>query len=368
MQGNPPPAGPAPEAQGTRHTNRLLWVIAFAAAVWLLRETYAVLMPVAAALLLALGVWPLVAAIRDRLPRALGWLGALAGMLTVLAILGTFFAGVGFAARRVYGLSTQIGPQLQERLADLPFRIPDLFADGPDPDSTALATSGDLASGALAVLDMTTGTLGGLVLILFLMLLMLSEAGNWDTKLRAIAKGHDAARRWPAIGLSVGEKFRAYFTTRLLMGVLSGLLYAGFLVLFGVEYAVLWGVLTVLLSFIPTVGSIISGILPTIYVFITRDIGTALIVGAGLLVIEQVLGNFVDPKLMGRRLAISPLVVLVALVFWTLVWGVAGALLAVPLTVLATVVMAHFDRFKPDALLLTDRDDFAALEDYRRPD
>lgn len=368
MTSNRPVSDRLPHAETSSLRSGLLFVIAAAALVWLLREAYAVLMPTAAALLLAMGVWPLVAAIRDHLPHALRWLGALCGLLVVLGVVVLFFAGIGFAARRVISLAQEIGPQLRERIGNLPFEVPDLFADGPDPDTEALASSGDLVSSALTALGLTASTLGAIVLILFLMLLMLTEAGNWNAKIRSISKDRSAARRWFGIGLSVGVKFRAYFTTRLLMGVLSGLLYTGFLLAFGVEYAMLWGALTVLLTFIPTVGSIISGILPTIYVFITRDIGTALIVGAGLLVIEQVMGNFVDPKLMGRRLAISPLVVLVALVFWSLLWGVAGALLAVPLTVLATVVMAHFDRFKPAALLLTDCRDFEALEAYRQPD
>ncbi|MBI1402765.1 MAG: AI-2E family transporter [Porphyrobacter sp.] len=357
----------SPDAAADRLRNRLLYVIAAAALIWLLRETYTVLMPITTALLLALGVWPLVVSIRDRMPRRLGWLGALAGVLSVVGILAIFFAGIGYAGRRVYSLALEVGPLLRERLDHLPFDMPDIIADGPDPNHQALATGGDIASSALTVLNITATTAGTIILILFLMLLMLTEAGNWNAKVRSLVKG-DGDTRWHVIARSVGSKFRAYFTTRLLLGVISGALYVGFLLLFGVEYAVLWGLLTVLLNFIPNVGSIISGTLPTIYVFVTRDIGTALIIGAGLLVIEQTIGNFVDPKLMGRRLAISPLVVLVALVFWTLLWGFVGALLAVPLTVLVTVVMAHFERFKPAALLLTDREDIDALDDYRTPD
>jgi AI-2 transport protein TqsA len=297
-------------------------------------------------------------------PRPLRWLGAVAGLAVVLAFLALFFAGIGYAGQRLYELAGGLVPQLRERLGSLPVDMPDMLADGPDPDSDLLARGGDLVSGALSALGTTASMAGGLVLILFLMLLMLTEADNWRAKIDALSQGEREAPRWVEIGRSVGSKFRAYFITRLLIGAISGLLYSGFLLLFGVEYAALWGLLTVLLNFIPTVGSIVSGILPTIYVFITRDIGTALLVGAGLLVIEQVMGNFVDPKLMGRRLAISPLVVLVSLVFWSLLWGVAGTLLAVPLTVLATVVMSQFDRFKPAALLLTDCEDLAALEDY----
>lgn len=359
------PANPAASRNpGAARHSALLWVIAAAAAVWLMREAYTVLMPLVAALLLALAVWPLVAAIRDRVPRWLGWLGPLSGALVVLTLLGAFFAGIGFAARSLYDLSRDVGPELQERLGSLPFELPDFLTGGFDPEDKALELSGDLATGALAVLNMTATTIFGIVLILFLMLLMLSEAENWKAKIKAIAATRSNTQRWLDIGHVAGAKFRAFFMARLIMGIINGLLYGGFLYLVGVEYALLWGLLAVLLSFIPTLGSIVAGVLPTIYVFITRDFGDALVVAAGLLVIEQVLGNLVDPQVMGRSLAISPLVVLVALLLWTLLWGMAGALLAVPLTVLATVVMARFDETKPAALLLTECEDFAALDDY----
>ena len=70
---------------------------------------------------------------------------------------------------------------------------------------------------------------------------------------------------------------------------------------------------------------------------------------------------------MGKRLSISPLVVLLSLLFWSVLWGVVGAILAVPLTVLITMVMAHFDGLKPAALLLTDRSSFEELDRYIEP-
>lgn len=346
----------------------LPWIIAAAALFWLLREAFAVLMPVMAALLLALAVWPLAGAIRARVPRALGWLGALTATLAVFAVLAGFFAGLGFAVRSIYDLALKVAPQLRERLAGLPVDLTAILPVGEDPGQQAATISRDIAGHALTALDMTVTTLGGITLVLFLMLMMLNEAPNWNAKLRAVTVRRGDARMWRDIGRSVGAKFRAYFLARLLIGLVGGVLYGGFLFLVGIENALLWGMLAVLLNFLPTIGSIIAGLLPTIYAFITRDIGNALIVGAGLLVIEQVLGNLLDPVLMGRRLAISPLVVLVSLVLWALVWGLAGALLAVPLTVFATVVMAHFAATRPAALLLTQCEDFAALDDYASAD
>ncbi|MEQ8772798.1 MAG: AI-2E family transporter, partial [Erythrobacter sp.] len=250
--------------------NAFLGAIAFAAIFWLLMETMTIAMPFFAALLLALGVWPLVEPIRERMPRRLEWTGALAGLLLVVAILAIFLVGLGLAAQQVYGLARDVGPALRERLGALPGPMPDFL--GESQGGGALSADGPLVSTALAALDMTASTLGGLILIVFLMLLMLTEAENWHGKLLTLSsQGGD--RRWIEIGRSVGQKFRAYFTTRFVISLISAALYMGWLALFGVDYLVLWGILTVLLNFVPTVGSIFSGVLPVLYVLFTRDIG-----------------------------------------------------------------------------------------------
>lgn len=358
-----PAATPAAPKKSLRR-DLLLGIIALAAAFWLLRETFTVTMPLLAALLLALAVWPLVDAIRKRMPRRLEWLGAVAGLLIVLVVLGVFLAGLGLAVEQLYRLGSDLEPRLRERVDGLP--LPDILSDGPNGDGQSLTSVQGLASQAMAALGVTAHVAGGIVAILFLMLLMLTESHNWYRKTLTLTEP-GGEQRWLEIGRSVGQKFRAFFTTRFIIGLISAVLYVGWLAIFGVDYLLLWGILTILLSFIPTVGSIISGTLPVLYVFVLRDPVSAAIVGAGLLVIEQVIGNFVDPKVMGRRLAVSPLVVLVSLLFWSLLWGIPGALLAVPLTVLATLVMAHFEGLKPAALLLTDCGTFEELDRYRDP-
>ena len=360
----PETASPAHTQQATSRFRIPIIIIAFAAAFWLMRETYAVVMPAASALLLALAVWPLSDAIRDAMPAKLRWVGAVAGLLVVLAILVAFLFGIGFAGTQVYDLLSSFGPRLQEQVGNFP--LPDILADGPDQGADKLVSNGMLASGAMTALGITTNTLAGMVLILFLILLMLTEADDWHAKITAVAaKGGD--RRWLDIGRSVGEKFRAYFTMRLILGTLTACLYVAWLAIFGVDYLILWGLLAVLLNFIPTVGSIVAGTLPVLYVLVTRDAGTAALIAAGLLVIEQIMGNFVDPKLMGRRLSISPLVVLLSLLFWSVLWGIVGAILAVPLTVLLTMIMAHFRSTRPTALLLTDQSSFEELDRYIEP-
>jgi AI-2 transport protein TqsA len=346
----------------------MIGVIAFAAAFWLLRETMAITMPVVTGLLLALGVWPMVSAISQHMPRGLKWLGAFAGLLLVFVLLLAFLIALGVAARQAYGLVGDIGPQVEQWLSAFGVSRESLSGSGEGGAFSALASGsgpGSLMSTAMTALGLTASTLGGIVLVLFLMLLMLTEAGDWHRKFITIsADGSDRELR--EMGRSVGKKFRMFFTTRLILGAMTAVLYAGWLALFGVDYLLLWGLLALLLNFIPTVGSIIAGLLPVAYAVVQKDPGTAAMVAAGLLVIEQIMGNFVDPKLTGRLIAISPLVVLVSLGFWTILWGIPGAILSVPVTVLIIVALAHFEQLRPAALLLTDRTSFDELEEYRR--
>ncbi len=341
----------------------LLGIIAFAAGFWLLKAASAVAMPVLFALLLALAIWPVVSAIRDLMPGPLRWVGAATGLLIMLLILAAFLVGLGFALREVYQLGSELVPRLQQMLGSLP--VPDILSDGPDANSDYLLSDFGLASRAFTALGITASTAAGIILILFLMLLMLTEAENWHQKALNLT-GKSGEHRLHEIASSVGSKFRAYFATRFMLGSITAVLYMAWLAVFGTDHLVLWGILAVLLNFVPTVGSIVAGTLPVVYVLITRDPGTAALVAGGLLVIEQVMGNYVDPRFMGKRLAVSPLVVLASLLFWSILWGIPGALLAVPLTVLFTMIMAHIDRLKPAALLLTDCATLDQLDDYRR--
>lgn len=337
----------------------MLAILSLLAVTWFLRSTPMVTMPIAAALLIALGVWPIARKVCEKVPDKLSWLGAAAAFLVVIAALAIFLTGLAFAAREVVQLLVDVAPQLERALSRFGLSMPT--------DQAGLQSAvRSFSSQALAALDTTLTTAAVIILILFLVLLMLTETRNWHDKVDTVT-GHGGHNRWEEIAASVGQKFRAFFLTRLILGVITAVLYVGWLAIFGVDYLLLWGILTILLNLIPTVGSLISGALPVLYAIVQRDVATAAIIAAGLLTIEQVMGNFVDPKVMGRRLAMSPLVVLASLLFWSWVWGIAGALLAVPLTVLVTMVCAHFDRLKPIALLLTTESNFEELERYRRP-
>lgn len=328
------------------------------ALLWLLRAAYSVFLPLAIGFFLAVAVLPVKNWIVRRVPKNFRWLGYLAAAGIMIGFVALFVTGIWIAALQVAGQAGTIVPQLQQRLAETP--LADLV-------SRSLPQGVQQFQGLLrTVLESFTGLLGTLVIVFFLMLLMLLESRDWKEKTRSL-RPDDSGRDWRSIAEAVGQKFRRYFVTRLALGTITGALYAAWLALFGVPLLLVWGLLALLLNFIPTIGSLIAGALPVLFVFAQQDLTTAIIVGAGILVIEQIMGNYIDPRITGSQLALSPLVVLLSLLLWTWVWGIAGALISTPMTMLVAIVLAHIHATRPIALMLSEATDMEELEKATRP-
>ncbi len=321
---------------------------------WTLRATMMVSLPIAIALLLALAVAPFAKWVEAKMPPRLKWFGNVAAFLLIIAFIALFLAGIGLAAQQIASGSQRYVPQLQQQFQQSGLAS---MLGGGRQFASALQ---NVASYATTALNMVWQTAASVILILFLLLLMLIEAPVWRAKLASVDREN---AKWERSASIAGKQFRRYFLTRLALGTITALLYMGWLGLFGVEFVLVWGLLALLLNFIPTVGSLIAGIFPVLFAFAQKDPGTALLVGAGLLVIEQIMGNFVDPKLLGKRLSVSPLIILVSLLVWSWIWGIPGALIAVPMTVLLTVTFAQVPALRPIALFLSNERDLSGLEE-----
>ena len=195
----------------------------------------------------------------------------------------------------------------------------------------------------------------------FLTLMMLIEGPRWRDKMLFLVRPRSESDALAAVG-EIAERLRKYLWARTLIGALTALLYMGWLWIFGIDLIFVWGLLAFLLNYIPTLGSLVAGIAPVVYAFVTRDFGTATLIAAGLLAIEQVMGNYIDPRVQGRRVSISPLVVLIVLLLWGWIWGVAGAVLAVPITIALLIVSAHVPSLRPLAVILSNETDEAGLD------
>ena len=200
------------------------------------------------------------------------------------------------------------------------------------------------------VWDVGTGLLGRVVgffgtflVVLILTVFMLLEAQMFGQRLDAIsqARGPNIARM-----LSATRDIQRYLAIKTIISLITGFL-AGLLCwAAGLDFFILWGILAYALHYIPVIGSLIAGLPPTILALILFGVPQAVVVAGGYLLINNFLGNVVEPLLVGRRFGISTLVVLISVMFWGWVWGPLGMLLAVPLTMMLKVILDGSDEFR----------------------
>jgi predicted PurR-regulated permease PerM len=120
----------------------------------------------------------------------------------------------------------------------------------------------------------------------------------------------------------------------------------------GVDYALLWGMLAWFMGYIPSIGFIIALIPPVLLAYAQYDLQTALVVLVGYVLINGGVQNFYQPKVMGQRLRISPVIVFIGLFIWGYLLGGVGAIMAVPLTLLVLIIMENFEGTRPIAILM----------------
>ena len=147
------------------------------------------------------------------------------------------------------------------------------------------------------------------------------------------------------IYFEIEQKIRSYISTKLVLSLITGTLVGVTLKLFGLELALVFAILTFLLNFIPSVGSVIATLLPIPVAFAQFSDSPWTIAGVILIPggIQMAIGNGIEPKLMGEGLQLHPVTVLLALSFWTLLWGPIGAILAVPITAAIRIVLMRFE-------------------------
>ncbi|SLN76895.1 AI-2E family transporter [Roseisalinus antarcticus] len=349
----------------------LLGIVALILVGWAFHALAAVIVPLVFAIMLALILAPLDSAISARLPSKVSWLSRLAIMMLLVLVLASFVMGLVYCADQ---LLAQL-PSVDRMRSILETRLEGLTdSDSMSHGTRAIvvdvlqrstdALSGWLVGAGGTLLQQIAGATGTLlaatILVVFLVLLIIDEASLWTSKTDSLWS--DVAPQMQEALQATASKLRSWLVVRTGIGVLSAAAYLGWLILFDVGLLAVWAVLTFLLVFIPNIGSVISGVLPTIYAFFTKDFVTALWIAAGLFAIEQIIGNWIDPRIQGRQIAVSPVVIFVSLLLWGWIWGIAGAFLATPVTVAIMVICAHIPAARPLALLLSDQSNLSALD------
>lgn len=195
---------------------------------------------------------------------------------------------------------------------------------------------------------------GSASLVFIYVLFLLMEQWTFDRKLLRLFTSREKAKVAFAIRAAVGKSVRHYVNIKTSVSVMTGLLTSALLTLIGLPYAALFGFIAFLLNYIPTIGSLISVIFPSMLALVYfDDLTQFFVIAIGLGLIQFSIGNILEPRLMGTSLNLSGLVIMLSLAFWGTLWGVTGMVLCVPLTVLGLIVCAQFPATRPIAILLS---------------
>ena len=188
-------------------------------------------------------------------------------------------------------------------------------------------------------------------IILLMVAFLLAESDTFGRRLLAWSDDQDATReRLERIGHGITQ----YFSIKIGLSALTGVLIGVLLKFSGVDYPALWAFLAFLLNFVPNIGSFLAAIPPLLLALVQPELaGNAVVtVAVGFVVVNVIIGNVLEPRLIGRGLDLSGLVVFLSLVFWGWVLGPIGMLLSVPLTMTSKIALEAFPEGQPIARLL----------------
>jgi predicted PurR-regulated permease PerM len=323
-----------------------------------LRLGAALLIPITVSILLSLLLGPLVRSLRARgIPE---WLGAGVLVFGTVGLLGT---GVGLlagpAADWVQRSPAMLG-QIEAKVRRLivPFKAIQQTAhqveqaaspsDGTTPQKVEVQ-----APGLMTRLGGGTATLVAATLtIVFLTYFLLATEQRFRARLVGLQRDRLHQERMEhALGEIERQTSRYLLFTTIISIGLGGCTW-GLLALAGLPSAGLWGLAAGVLNFIPYAGGLITGVLPAAALLSFDGIERTLVVVGGFSLIHLVTGNFVTPALLGRKLPLNPVALFVFLLFWAWVWGIPGAIIAVPLTVMVKVICDHVESLRPVAAFL----------------
>jgi AI-2 transport protein TqsA len=346
----------APQADRSILTTTALCLVIAVAGWYLLKELAPLFRPLLLATFICYVIVPAHLSLTQRVPR-----------LVSVAVLAIGSAGLlALLALMLYVSAMELNadlPGLIERAQTISHQARDYFAEhlppwlaGDGEDTAAAEAQGanhlrQAVSGLVA--GASEGVLEALEVGLYLIFLLL-EAGQVPDRVRHGFRGEQADRIL-AVVRRINAAMASYLRVKMKTSLGIAVSVTVVLWAFGVKFAVLWGVLTFCGNFIPYVGSIITCSLPMLLAFLQMDFGwRPITVGALLIALHTLWRDILEPRMTGKEVGLSPVVILIALGFWGLCWGLTGLVLAIPLTVMLKIILDNISFTQPLARLMAE--------------
>ena len=322
-----------------------------------LKVTSAVILPFIIAFLLALALSPLVKLLQKlKIPRFISIV--LAGTLIIvsLVIIGVVFYSSAIAILRAY-------PRYEHRITEIYIWAADFFEFSYDEDLSIIqniwAQLGIRNQIRLMTISLSNGFFSFVrdtVMVALFVVFLLFEAVFIRDKLNVAFEGK-AAGQIQKISTDIMLQVSRYLSVKFFISLANGVLVGVLLHMAGLEFAVVWGIIQFFLNFIPVLGSIAVGVTASFFALIQfwPEPGPVIIVVIIMLGTNMVIGNILDPKIMGDRLGLSPVAVLLSLILWGFIWGFAGMVIAVPMMVIVKIVCENVPVLEPISIFLGSR-------------
>lgn len=201
------------------------------------------------------------------------------------------------------------------------------------------------------VFNSFSSMLGSFFISMVFWVMMMLGKNKFEDRLRVAFKSKKGLVEKNINGIN--KQLQSYIVIKTIISLITGTIATIILLAYGIDYAIIWGLLTFILNYIPNIGSLIATLFPITISFLEYGFGFTTISLAALLILNQnIIGNFVEPHYMGRSMDLSTVIVLFSLIFWGWVWGIVGMFLSVPITASIKIFFSNIEGLKPLAIIM----------------
>lgn len=275
------------------------------------------------------------------------------GMLIVLVVSAILLFSLGGIIGKSISNFLKDAPQYDETLQQMIVGLIDsLNKAGASINSKQLLELIDPGK----ILSFTAGALSEIgrvmsdsFVIMLITIFMLLEVKSFMYKADIVEQMHGNSLKYLD---KISSHIRHYLTIKSMISLFTGIFIWIWLLILGVDYAVLWGVIAFFLNYIPSIGSIIAAVPTALLALLQLGVGGMIWTGVGYLIVNTVMGNIIEPKIMGKGLGLSTLVVFLSLIIWGYILGTVGMFLSIPLTISIKIMLEQNERTKWMAVLL----------------
>jgi len=294
---------------------------------------------------------------KKKVPYTLSILIVLSGVTLLLFVLGTI---VGVAVSKLMLDLPIYGEKLTNIIAGLITSLNDIGLNINEKQLIGLIDPEQILSFAKNIISRLGGILSDYFLITLILIFMLLEFKNLSLKVDLIERKFGKSMSHLNI---ISDKIRHYLSIKTYVSLFTGVLIWLSLTIIGVDYAILWGLIAFLLNYIPNVGSLMAALPTMLFALLQLGMGGFLWTALSYLLINMIIGNIIEPKMMGKGLGLSTLVVFVSLIVWGFLLGMVGVFLSVPITIAFKVLLEQSEKTRWIAVLLGSVEETKRIEE-----